>query len=135
MDKFIKDVMQQLDISEEKAKATTTNLLNLLAEQLDENTATRLIRSLPQAKNYLHSSPPGAVKALLSGVLGKTKLSLGDKFDNTFSLLSNLQTSGLNTDQARLFLGLFTNFIKEQAGRRLFNKVFAGLPQLRALAA
>jgi hypothetical protein len=137
MDQFITEVVERLVISEENARRTTSSLLTSLTEQLDRKTASKLIRSLPQVKSYLYlqPSPPQALGGLLSSLIGKANIPQGEKINSTFSILSTLLASGLNTHQAHLFLGLLINFIKDQAGTKVLNKIFDDLPQLRAFAA
>lgn len=133
MDEFIQMISAQLGLNPDKGKAATGSILNLIKEQLDDQTFAQISAKLPGIQGLIGagetsgSGQSGGMFGSLSSMAGSL---LGGKAKAIAEVTATLTKHGLSVDKIPQYLSLLIEFLKAKLGNDLFAKVAAKLPEL-----
>ncbi len=130
MQAFIDMACNELGIGTSEAEAATGGLLSLLKHNLDGGDFAQMMTQLPGAEKLLVQAKQDASSSLLGNIANAIGGSSG-----LTQITSVLLSSGLTSTQMTQLADMFIDFIKEQAGDVIANKVSSSLPDLAKLAA
>lgn len=116
---LIEQITERLDLSPEQAEGAIGLLLQTLQEKLDTDDFSRLTELLPDAETMLNHAPEtdGGLFALAASWLGN------DNIGNMARLVQGLGKLDLDLDQLPDFMAVIEQFLEEQGGHDLINRL------------
>ncbi|MFN9721466.1 MAG: DUF2780 domain-containing protein [Planctomycetota bacterium] len=131
VDEFIQLISAQLGLDPEKAKAATGGILNLIREQLDDQTFAQISSRLPGIQGLSGAGgAAGSAGGMLDSLTSLAGSLLGGKAKTIAEISAILTKHGLSVEKIPQYLALLINFLKSRLGDDLFAKVAAKLPEL-----
>lgn len=134
VDEFIQLISKQLGLNAENGKAATGSILNLIKENLDEQTFAQISSKLPGVQGLLGAAESSDAAAGGGGMFGSLSSMagslLGGKAKAIADVTAALTKHGLSVDKIPQYLAMLVEFLKNKLGNDLFAKVAAKLPEL-----
>ena len=133
MDEFIQLISKQLGLSAENGKAATGSVLNMIKDQLDDQTFAQISSKLPGVQGLLGAAESGGVSGgggMLGSLTSMAGSLFGGKAKSIAELTAALTKYGISVDKIPQYLSMLVEFLKAKLGNDLFAKVAAKLPDL-----
>lgn len=134
MDEFIQLISKQLGLTAENGKAATGSVLNMIKDQLDDQTFAQISSKLPGVQGLLGAAESGGASGGGGGMLGSLTSMAGSLFGGKAKSIAELTAAltkyGISVDKIPQYLSMLIEFLKAKLGNDLFAKVAAKLPDL-----
>lgn len=116
---LIEQITERLGLAPEQAEGAVGLLLQTLQDQLDTDDFSKLTELLPDAEALLSHAPEtdGGLFALAASWLGN------DNIGNMARLVQGLGKLDLDLDQLPDFMAVIEQFLEEQGGHDLINRL------------
>ncbi len=132
---FVGQAASALGLSPDAAGSALSGILGLIQKQMSSGDASALLQALPGAADLLGKSADSADSGggMLGSLMGAAGSLLGGKAGSALSVISIFNQAGMDSSQAGSFMGMFMDFVRENADGDLVGRLLEQVPELKSL--
>ncbi len=138
IEELVKRVVTSVGIPESMAQTAVGLILGLFKDHGPQDKVSGLLDALPGASELIDKAQSDSAESesgggLMGGLMGAAGGLMGGGAGGLLQMVSQMQSAGLDTEQAKSVGNEVMNFAKEKAGDDVVNDIIGSIPGLKEL--
>ncbi len=137
IEELVKRVVTSVGIPESMAQTAIGLILGLFKDHGPEDKVSGLLDALPGATDLISKAQESSAESegggMMGGLMGAAGGLMGGGTGGLLQMVSQMQSAGLDTEQAKSVGNEVMNFAKEKAGDDVVDDIIGSIPGLKEL--